>query len=106
MRPPSLASLSRRVLTLENEFKKTRDAVITVEDFIEFTFDKARWDILTPTAPYDQSARKEQLGFLHAVVTIWEKLGHETPEDIGRMIHALAGHEIVEKPSETIPAGK
>ena len=90
-------SLVKRIEKLEAELAPKDLALQQVTDFIQFSFDKARWEIVPPTGGFRPDELRERLGYLHACVTIWEKMGKEVPSDIGKMVLALAGRLETEK---------
>ena len=100
-KPPMAArsnggSLEQRLAILEAIALSDQTKLIRVRDFITFTFDHARWELPAMSAlqsQFDFDHRREQLGFLHACATIWEKLGEETPNDIALMIMAMSGQK-------------
>lgn len=85
-----LDQITARVETLEAE----RDKWQNVLQWIDDSFDRARWEITSPLPYLKDEGRREQLGQLRAMVTLNEKLGRETPQDIGLMVLALAGREL------------
>ncbi len=91
-----IAKLEQQVAALQAADQAPRATILRLRDFIEDTFDRARWDLPALSSlrsTVDQEARREQLGFLHACVTIWEKMGEATPDDIVMMVMAMSGQE-------------
>jgi len=95
----SFQKLVARIDALEKSLQHERNPLHALEAWVDFTFERAIWELPALSAlssQYDQAARREQLGYLHAAVTVNEKLGRETPEQIGRMVMALAGDKVTE----------
>lgn len=102
----SFRRLEQRVAAIEALGAQPINRLQAVEDWIEFTFERALWELPALSAlssQYDQAARREQLGYLHAAVIVNEKLGRTTPDHISRMVLALAGDKVFEPSAATEP---
>ena len=111
-------ALDKRIARLEQaleqalgEAAQQRETVQRIRQFVEFSFDHAVWELpalSVLSSQYDQGARREQLGYLHACNQVYERMGLEAPKSVQDIILAMAGRKDPSaepaRPAPTLPA--